>query len=95
MLVEGDGTTVTRDDIRKKFWPNDTIVEFDHSINAAIGKLRKVLGDSAEKSQYIETVGRGGISPASAGGMDRRGWRGFPAKRSISSHSVPWRRRRS
>ena len=88
MLVEGDGTTITRDDIRKKFWPNDTIVEFDHSINAAIGKLRKVLGDSAEKSRYIETVGRRGyrllpqVEWIAAGGE-------IPAKKVISGDSVP------
>ena len=55
MLVERDGEIVTREEIKKKFWPNDTIVEFDHSINVAIGKLRKALGDSAEEPQYIET----------------------------------------
>jgi serine/threonine protein kinase/Tol biopolymer transport system component len=88
MLVEGDGTTITRDDIRKKFWPNDTIVEFDHSINAAIGKLRKALGDSAEKSRYIETVGRRGyrllpqVEWIAAGGE-------IPANQEISSNSAP------
>ena len=56
MLIERGGAIVTRGEIRKKFWPNDTIVEFDHSINVAIGKLRRVLGDSAEEPQYIETV---------------------------------------
>jgi eukaryotic-like serine/threonine-protein kinase len=56
MLVEREGAIVTRTEIRKKFWPNDTIVEFDHSINVAIGKLRKALGDSADEPQYIETV---------------------------------------
>jgi eukaryotic-like serine/threonine-protein kinase len=55
MLVEREGGIVTRGEIRK-FWPNDTIVEFDHSINVAIGKLRKALGDSADEPQYIETV---------------------------------------
>jgi serine/threonine protein kinase len=56
MLVERDGAMVTREEIRTRFWPNDTIVEFDHSINVAIGKLRKVLGDSSEKLEYIATV---------------------------------------
>jgi serine/threonine protein kinase/DNA-binding winged helix-turn-helix (wHTH) protein/Tol biopolymer transport system component len=60
MLVERDGAMVTREEIRKKFWPNDTIVEFDRSINAAIGKLRKTLGDSADEPRYIETVARRG-----------------------------------
>src|SRR5215475_8277354 len=56
MLIEREGELVTREEIRKKFWPNDTIVEFDHSINVAIGKLRKALGDSADAPQYIGTV---------------------------------------
>ncbi len=56
MLVEHEGAILTREEIRKKFWPNDTVVEFDHSINVAIGKLRRALGDSADESQYIETV---------------------------------------
>jgi serine/threonine protein kinase/Tol biopolymer transport system component len=60
LLLEGAGTVVTREEIRKKLWPNDTIVEFDHSINAAIKKLRLVLGDSAQEPQYVETVGRRG-----------------------------------
>jgi eukaryotic-like serine/threonine-protein kinase len=60
MLLEHPGDVVTREEIRKKLWPNDTIVEFDHSINAAIKKLRLALGDSAEESQYVETVARRG-----------------------------------
>jgi len=60
MLLEHPGEVVTREEIRKKLWPNDTIVEFDHSINAAIKKLRLALGDSAEEPQYVETVARRG-----------------------------------
>ena len=56
LLIEREGAMVTREEIQKKFWPNDTIVEFDHSINVAIGKLRKALGDSAGEPQYIATV---------------------------------------
>jgi eukaryotic-like serine/threonine-protein kinase len=60
LLLEGAGSVVTREEIRKKLWPNDTIVEFDHSINAAIKKVRLALGDSAQEPQYVETVGRRG-----------------------------------
>jgi eukaryotic-like serine/threonine-protein kinase len=56
MLVEREGAMVTREEIQGRFWPNDTIVEFNHSINVAIGKLRKALGDSADKPLYIATV---------------------------------------
>jgi len=60
MLVERDGELVSREEIRKKLWPNDTIVEFDHSINAAIRILRRALGDSADEPKYIETLARRG-----------------------------------
>ncbi|MGC2108174.1 MAG: protein kinase [Candidatus Korobacteraceae bacterium] len=60
MLVERGGEVVTREEIQKKLWPNDTVVEFDHSINAAIKKLRQALGDSADNPQYVETVARRG-----------------------------------
>jgi DNA-binding winged helix-turn-helix (wHTH) protein len=42
VLIERPGEVVTREDIRKQLWPKDTVVEFDHSINAAIKKLRLV-----------------------------------------------------
>ena len=45
ILVERPGEVVTREEIRQKLWPNDTIVEFDNSINAAIKKLRLALGE--------------------------------------------------
>ena len=56
MLVEREGAMVSREEIQSRFWPNDTIVEFNHSINVAIGKLRKALADSAVQPQYIATV---------------------------------------
>lgn len=58
MLVRREGAMVTRGEIQKKFWPNHTVVEFDHSINVAIGKLRKALGDCADEPKYIETLAR-------------------------------------
>jgi eukaryotic-like serine/threonine-protein kinase len=60
MLVERDGELIYREEIKKKLWPNDTIVEFDHSINAAISNLRKALDDSADQPKYIETIPRRG-----------------------------------
>jgi eukaryotic-like serine/threonine-protein kinase len=60
MLLERRGEVATREEIRKKLWPNDTVVEFDHAINTAIKKLRQALGDSAENPKYIETVARRG-----------------------------------
>ena len=60
MLIDREGELVSREEIRKKLWPNDTIVEFDHSINAAIKNLRRALGDSAVQPKYIETLARRG-----------------------------------
>jgi DNA-binding winged helix-turn-helix (wHTH) protein len=60
MLLEHAGEVVSREDIRKKLWPNDTIVEFEHSISAAMNRLRQALGDSADNPHYIETLARRG-----------------------------------
>ena len=60
MLLERPGEVVLREEIRKKLWPNDTIVEFAPSINAAIQRLRDALGDSADQPRYVETVARRG-----------------------------------
>src|SRR5246127_5537389 len=60
MLLEREGKIVTREEIKGKLWPNDTVVDFDHSINATIKTLRRTLGDSAENPRYIETLARRG-----------------------------------
>ena len=60
MLLEHRGDVVLRDEIRQALWPNNTVVEFDHSINAAIQRLRDALGDSADRPRYVETVARRG-----------------------------------
>jgi eukaryotic-like serine/threonine-protein kinase len=60
ILIERRGGIVTRDEIKKVLWPNDTIVDFDRSINVAIAILRKAVGDNAENPKYIETLPRRG-----------------------------------
>ncbi len=60
MLMEHPGEVVMREDIRRKLWPNNTIVEFDHSINSAIKRLRNALGESAEDPRYVETLAKRG-----------------------------------
>ena len=59
-LLERPGDVVTREELRKCLWPNDTIVEFEHSISAAMNRLRQALGDSAEQPRFIETLARRG-----------------------------------
>ena len=60
LLLEHPGEVVQREEIRKKLWPHDTIVEFEHSISAAINRLRQALADSADNPKYIETLARRG-----------------------------------
>ncbi len=60
ILVERRGKVVSREEIRKVLWPNDTIVDFDRSINVAVAILRKAVGDTAENPKYIETLPRRG-----------------------------------
>jgi DNA-binding winged helix-turn-helix (wHTH) protein/predicted esterase len=59
-LLERPGEVVLREEIRARLWPDATIVEFDHSINAAVKRLRDALRESAENPRYIETVSRRG-----------------------------------
>jgi len=60
ILVEQPGEWITREELRQRLWPADTFVDFDHSINTAIGKLRRALGDDADEPRYIETLPRHG-----------------------------------
>jgi len=60
MLLERPGELVLREEIRSHLWPNNTVVEFDHSINTAVRRLRLALGDSADSPRYIETLARRG-----------------------------------
>lgn len=59
-LIAHPGAIVTREDLRAELWPADTFVDFDHSLNTAVNKLREVLGDSATEPRFIETVARRG-----------------------------------
>jgi DNA-binding winged helix-turn-helix (wHTH) protein len=59
-LLERPGELVTREELRGKLWPVDTFVDFDHSLNAAIKRLRDALGESAETPIFVETVARRG-----------------------------------
>lgn len=58
MLLEKPGEVVTREEMRQKLWVSDTFVDFEHSLNSAIKKLRAALGDSPSNSRYIETLPR-------------------------------------
>jgi TolB-like protein/Flp pilus assembly protein TadD len=60
VLLERPGELVTREELQKKLWPGDTFVDFEHSLNAAVKRLRAGLNDSAEHPRYIETLARRG-----------------------------------
>src|SRR6516162_11846956 len=59
-LLERPRQVVTREELRLRLWPQDTFVDFDHSLNTAMAKLRDVLGDSAASPRYIETIAKRG-----------------------------------
>jgi cholera toxin transcriptional activator len=59
-LLENAGRVVTREDLRQKIWPADTFVDFDHSLNTAVNKIREALGDSASSPRFVETLARRG-----------------------------------
>jgi TolB-like protein/DNA-binding winged helix-turn-helix (wHTH) protein len=72
ILLQSAGNLVTREELRAQIWTTDTFVDFDHSLHNAIARLRDVLGDSAEKPRYIETLPRRGyrfIAPVDAGDL--------------------------
>lgn len=60
VLLERAGEVVTREELQQKLWPSDTFVDFDHSLNTAINKVREALGDSASNPRYVETLARRG-----------------------------------
>jgi DNA-binding winged helix-turn-helix (wHTH) protein len=73
LLLDRAGDVVTRDELRQRLWPSDTFVDFDHSLNTAINKVRDVLGDSASTPRYVETLAR----------------RGYRFIAPVESHSLP------
>jgi cholera toxin transcriptional activator len=68
-LLQHPGEVVSREDLRQRLWPSDTFVDFDHSLNTAVNKLREALGDSASSPRYVETLARKGyrfVAPVQA-----------------------------
>ncbi len=59
-LLERRGEMVTRDELQRHLWPSDTFVDFDHSLNTAVMRLREALNDSSENPRFIETLPRRG-----------------------------------
>ena len=69
LLLLRPGEVVTREELRRQLWPDGTYVDFEHSLNAAVKRLRASLGDDADNPRFIETLPRRGyrfVAPASA-----------------------------
>jgi DNA-binding winged helix-turn-helix (wHTH) protein len=60
LLLERPGEVITRKEFEKRLWPGDTFVDFDHSLNTAIKKLRLALGDDNKKPRFVETLPKRG-----------------------------------
>jgi DNA-binding winged helix-turn-helix (wHTH) protein len=103
-LLERPGELVTRDQLRRRLWPEDTFVDFEHGLNAAIKRLRDALGDSADNPRFVETLPRRGYrfiapvrgsddgpdAPASVSRSRRRcGTRQRPVHRRHSTRARP------
>ena len=73
MLIDRPGELVTREQIRTRLWPEDTFVDFDHGLNAAVRRLREALDDNAGRPKFVETLPRRGyrfIAPVEATSSD-------------------------
>jgi TolB-like protein/DNA-binding winged helix-turn-helix (wHTH) protein/Tfp pilus assembly protein PilF len=87
MLLEHRGEIVTRDELRQRLWPADTFVDFDDGLNTAVKKIRDLLGDSAERPRYIETIPRRGYRFMGAVKVSHAG-----AAAATPPLPFPWRR---
>src|SRR5262245_15098428 len=81
LLLARPGALVTRDEMRNRLWPDGTYVDFEHSLNAAVKRLRAALGDDAKAPQYIETLPRRGYRWINDVPLDGR--------RDLSAQKVP------
>jgi DNA-binding winged helix-turn-helix (wHTH) protein/tetratricopeptide (TPR) repeat protein len=87
LLLEHPGDVVTREELRKRLWPDGIVVDFEHSINTAVKRLREALGDDAEHPRFIETLPRHGyrfIAPVKAMGAQGTA----PAASPVSSPAI-------
>src|SRR4051812_2196912 len=75
MMLERPGELVTREELRQQLWPSGTFVDFEHSLNAAVKRLRAALGDDADNPRFVETLHRRGyrfVAPVESESPARR-----------------------
>src|SRR5262245_20464626 len=88
-LLERPGDIVTREELRARLWSTDTFVDFDHSLNAAIKRLRDALQDSADNPCFVETLARRGyrfIAPVTPASISNHG---FASEQANSTTPAP------
>ena len=93
LLVRRAGNLVSRDDIKLELWPEGTFVDFDQSVNFSIKQIRDVLGDSAERPLYLETVPRRGhrfIAPTVSGHESHRAAVVLPGATGVRLEKALW-----
>ncbi len=99
VLLERAGEIVTREELKQTLWPGDTFVDFDDGLNTAVKKIRDLLGDSAERPRYIETIPRRGyrfLAPVGFSFPNKTAATSPPAKPSLVTPRVeaaPWQRK--
>jgi len=95
ILLQKPGQLVTREEIRQRLWTSDTFVDFDHSLNTAVKKLRQTLGDEADTPRYIETLPKRGyrfIAPVDGHSPALEPTELLaPAAAAIGTSRLPWR----
>jgi DNA-binding winged helix-turn-helix (wHTH) protein len=93
LLVRRSGSLVSREEIRRELWPEGTFVDFDQAVNFSIKQIRDVLGDSAERPLYLETVPRRGhrfIAPLDTGRSERHPAIVLPGATGIRLEKALW-----
>src|SRR4029077_15687322 len=73
LMLERPGDVVTREELQQRLWPDGTFVDFEHSLNAAVKRLRAALGDDADNPTFVETLPRRGyrfIAPLERAAVD-------------------------
>ncbi|HEY1263822.1 MAG TPA: winged helix-turn-helix domain-containing protein [Terriglobales bacterium] len=91
LLLQRPGEVVTREEVRQRLWSSDTFVDFDHSLNTAVNKIREALGDSASHPRFLETVARRGyrfLAPVESVG-DQKNTEAAPAVALHAELEVP------
>src|SRR5579872_1654514 len=87
MLLQTPGVVVSREEIRARLWGEDTFVDFDHSLNTAVNKIREALGDSATNPRYVETVAKRGYR--FIGAIDSSSNGSIPASNNAQTQPIP------